>query len=332
MAIQIQKATKRKSKLRLAFDGPAGSGKTFTALAVGTAMAKRLGGRVGLIDTERGSASLYADKFDFDVIELQDFAPDRYVEAIHALEDAGYAVIVIDSLSHAWEGKGGALDLKDRFARASKSKNEWAAWRDVTPMHNRLVDSMLQSPKHVIATMRTHTEYVLEADEKGKQVPKKVGMAPIQRKGMDFEFTIVGDLDQQHVLTIGKTRCDAVDGQVYARPGADLAKILLDWLETGEAELPPPPRDEGAASPSSLRANGREESEVRVADPTAPAPAGNPAKPDFAKRITDATTEKELHAVALEIKKAKVFGPDRDALAAAWERRKIELTQKAAAA
>jgi len=345
--IKIQKATKKRSKLRLAFDGPAGAGKTYTALAVATEIAAHVGGRVGLIDTERGSASLYADKFDFDVVELEDFAPDRYVEAIRALEEGGYPVIVIDSLSHAWDGRGGALDLKDRAA--AKSGNDWTAWRNVTPMHTRMVDAMLQSRAHIVATMRSKMEYVQEKDERGKTIIRKVGMAPVQRAGMEFEFTIVGDLDQSHVLTISKTRCDALDGQVIARPGAQLAKTLMGWLDSGvepaPTAVPPAPAARPAlaeeAPPLSSSATPASAGTLAEAPTLTPPPAPEtaaqamtePLAVELERQLSEAKSPEAARAIAdviaLAQKQGKVTGAERNRLAKVYTQVMARL-QKAA--
>ena len=229
-------ATKTKSKLRMAIIGPSGGGKTFSALRIGTA----LGSKVAVIDTERGSASKYSDLFKFDVAELQSHSPQDYIAAIQAAESAGYDVLIIDSLSHAWTGKDGALEQVDKAAKRSQSHNTYMAWRDVTPLHNRLVDAMLQSNCHIIATMRAKTEYVLEQNAKGHQVPRKVGLAPIQRDGMEYEFDVTADITADHELLISKTRCSSLDGKVFSKPGEDVAGLLKAWLSDGaEAEVKP---------------------------------------------------------------------------------------------
>lgn len=233
--MEFKKASKAQAKLRMAIDGPAGSGKTYSALM----LAKNLGSRVALIDTERGSASKYADKFDFDVLELTTFSPLTYVDAIKAAVNAGYDVLVIDSLSHAWFGKDGALEQKDKAEARQKTPNGYTAWREVTPMHNALVDAILQAPIHVIGTMRSKMEYVQEKDGNGRTIIKKVGMAPVQRDGVEYEFDIVGDMSIDHVMTISKTRCDLLDGAVIAKPGAELAQTIKAWLTDG-AEAPVP--------------------------------------------------------------------------------------------
>ena len=227
MAFTFQKATKKQARARVALIGPSGSGKTYSALKIACAMSDK----VALIDTEHGSASKYAGEFDFDVLNLDSFSPTTYVEAIEAAEDAGYKCIVIDSLSHAWSGKDGALEQVDQ---ASSRGNKFTAWRDVTPQHNRLIDAIVGSRCHIFATMRSKTEYIVEDDGKGKKVPRKVGMAPIQRDGMEYEFDVVGDLDENHVLKVTKTRCKDLDGKYITKPGKDLADALTDWLSDGE--------------------------------------------------------------------------------------------------
>lgn len=226
------KASKKKIRLRLALVGPSGSGKTYTALRI----AAGLGKRVCVIDTEAGSASLYADAFAFDVLELATFSPETYVRAIEAADAAGYDVIVIDSLTHAWTGKEGALEQVDAAAARSKG-NSYVAWRSVTPMHNALIDAMLHSKAHLIATMRAKTEYVMEEDGRGKKTPRKIGMAPIQRDGMEYEFTLVADLDYDHRFVVSKTRCAALDGAVITKAGEDVASLLLAWLDSGDAPV-----------------------------------------------------------------------------------------------
>lgn len=234
----FQRATKKRARCRMAIIGPSGSGKTYTALTI----ASHLGQRVALIDTERGSASKYAGQFAFDVLELETFDPRVYVQGIRDAGGAGYDVLVIDSLSHAWAGKDGALEQVDKAKARTQSGNSFAAWRDVTPMHNALVDAILQCPCHVIATMRAKTEYVLETDGRGRQVPRKVGMAPVQRDGVEYEFDVVADMDLDHNLIVSKTRCPALDAAVVNKPGEDVARMLVAWLTDGtETPAPKPP-------------------------------------------------------------------------------------------
>ena len=228
----FQKATKRAIRARIALDGPSGAGKTWTALTFATAFGKR----IALVDTERGSASLYADQFDFDVIEMSPpFHPDRLIEMIRAAEKEGYDTLVIDSLSHFWEGEGGVLDIVDAAGQRANG-NTYAGWKTGSPILRHLIDSILGSDLHVIATMRAKQEYVLEQDSRGKMVPRKVGLAPVMRAGVEFEFTLVGDLDVEHRLTISKSRASILADQVI-QPGraGDAAEAFVGWMSSGAA-------------------------------------------------------------------------------------------------
>lgn len=241
-AISFRKATKAQSRARIALMGPAGSGKTYSALSLATA----LGQRVAVIDTERGSASKYADIFAFDVLELDEYDPRNYVAAINAAQQAGYDVLVIDSLSHAWSGKGGVLEIKDAATARSRTGDSFGSgWREASPLHNRLVDAMLQARVHLIATMRTKTEYAV-TKEGGQTKIEKLGLAPVQRDGLEYEFDIVGDMDLDNRLVISKTRCPALHGVVVVRPDAKLAHTISAWLTDGVAvqESPGPQQDD----------------------------------------------------------------------------------------
>jgi hypothetical protein len=145
---------------------------------------------------------------------------------------------VIDSLSHAWAGVDGALEQVDKVIARSRDPsrgNRFTAWREVTPMQNELVDTMMSSSCHIIATMRTKTEWAIEKNEEGKNVPRKIGMAPIQRDGIEYEFDVCGDIDQSHVYAVTKSRCPALTDSVIKMPGRALGEKLLAWLSDGEA-------------------------------------------------------------------------------------------------
>ncbi len=233
--MKFVKATKKQSKLRMAIDGPSGSGKTFTSLSLAKALLSGTNKRIRVIDTERGSAAKYSDEFDFDTME---FAPpysiERYIEAIKlAGSDPATGVLVIDSLSHAWSGEGGALEAVEN-AKA-RTRNDFTAWRDVTPVYNRMIDSILAAPCHVIVTMRTKTEYIMEQNDKGRTVPRKIGTKPIQREGMEYEFDVVADMDFDHRAVISKSRCVSISGKVFTKPGRELGETLLTWV-SGHSE------------------------------------------------------------------------------------------------
>jgi hypothetical protein len=228
--MQIRKAERRKAKLRLGISAPSGAGKTYSSLLIAYGLTGDWE-KIGLIDTENGSGDLYAHLGDYLVLTLEPpYTPLRYVEAIKAFESAGVDCIIIDSLSHAWAGEGGALDIQG--AASAKSGNSWSAWREVTPMHNALVNAMLQSKCHIIATMRAKTEYVQEKNDNGKTIIRKVGLAPIQRDGMEYEFTVMLDLSIQHIASASKDRTGLLDGQ-YFTPSIETGQKLLEWLEQG---------------------------------------------------------------------------------------------------
>lgn len=225
----FKKAVKYGAKLRLALAGPAGSGKTWTALTIAKGLAD--GGSIAVIDTEHGSASKYADDFVFDVLEMTNFDPRNYIKAIHEAEQAGYAVLIIDSLSHAWNGTGGALELVDATAKKNLKNeapkpNTFNAWGEVTPIQNKMIDAILGSKIHIICTMRTKQEYIVNGN-----APRKLGMAPIQRADIEYEFDIYADMDIDNTMIIQKSRCRPLSGKVIPKPGAKVVEILATWLK-----------------------------------------------------------------------------------------------------
>jgi hypothetical protein len=220
----FKKATKEKAKLRCAMFGPSGAGKTFTALS----MATGLGSSIAVIDSERGSASKYADRFEFDVIDLEKKTIDEYVKWIE--EAKGYDVLVIDSLSHAWQE---LLEEIDRIAKAKFSGNTWAAWNEGTPKHRKLVDAILSFDGHVIATMRSKTEWQITENDKGKKTPQRVGLAPEQGKGIEYEFDFLMEINQDHIGTVIKDRSGKFQDSMYDKPGKKLGEELKAWLSDG---------------------------------------------------------------------------------------------------
>lgn len=242
----FKKAARTKARLRMALIGPSGSGKTYSALELATG----LGGRIALIDTERGSGELYADAFEYDTLQLEPpFTPKKYIDAIRAAEEAGYAVVIVDSLSHAWAGEGGILDIHDNSTRGSASRNGFQAWKDVTPQHERIVNAILGAKIHVIGTIRTKTAYEVVEDERGKKAPKRIGLAPIQRQGLEYEFTSVLDLSvDSHIATASKDRTGLFDGKNFVIT-RETGRELAAWLDSGAEpeEKPDPLAEERAA-------------------------------------------------------------------------------------
>jgi hypothetical protein len=221
----FKKAERKQAKLRLALAGPSGSGKTYSALL----LAMGLGGRIAVIDTEHGSASLYADLVDFDAMELHaPYSPERYIEAIVAAEQAGYDTLIIDSYSHEWTGSGGCLEQNETVAHQKFRGNTWAAWNETTPRHRKLTDKILTSSMHIICTMRSKTETV---QGEGKKI-LKLGMKSEQRDGTDYEFTVVLDLTHDgHTATASKDRTKLFDQPELI--SEETGKRLLNWLNSG---------------------------------------------------------------------------------------------------
>lgn len=243
----FKKAERKKARLRLALSGTSGSGKTYGALQI----AKGLGGKIAVLDTERGSASLYSDTVDFDVVELgPPYEPERFIEVMDAAAKAGYDVLIIDSITHEWKGAGGMLEIVDNIARAKFRGNSYAAWNEGDKRHRRFVDAMLHSPLHVIVTMRSKAVYV-EGERNGKKTIEKQGAAPEQRDGIEYEFTAVLDLTVDGNLAVKSKDRTRLFNDPF-RITEETGRKLRDWLESG-VDMPEP------------------------AKPTPPAPAQSPA-------------------------------------------------------
>lgn len=222
-------ATKSSAKLRLALFGPSGAGKTYTALSVASGIAD--GGKVAVVDTEHGSASLYADLFAFDVAEMSPpFMPSKYEKALAEAAAAGYDVVVLDSLTHAWNGTGGVLEIVDDEKVKQRGGNDFTAWKKGTKVWRGLLDAIISAPLHVIVTARSKTEYVIEEDSRGKKAPRKVGLAPEARDGIEYEFTLVGEIDHEHRMVITKSRMDSMADRVIDKPGPGFGTEVLSWL------------------------------------------------------------------------------------------------------
>lgn len=225
----FKKAERKKAKLKLAITGPTGSGKTYSALR----LAKGIGGKIAVIDTENGSASLYSEKFDFDVLDMKPpFTTEKYIEAINFAEKNGYETIVIDSLTHAWAGEGGLLEQKAQLDSRPNS-NHWTNWGPIDKKDLALRNAYLHSTCHVISTMRSKMEYA-QAEENGKKKIQKVGLAPIQRDGLAYEFTTVFDLAMDHQAEVSKDRT-IFEGRIF-KITEETGVEIATWLNSGKAE------------------------------------------------------------------------------------------------
>lgn len=226
----FKKAERKRIFVKMALCGVSGSGKTYSALL----LAQGLGGKIAMIDTENGSGELYSDLCDYDAAQLEPpFSPMKFINAIKEAEAEGYNVLIIDSLSHAWSGQGGILEMVDKKSATSRSGNSFTAWRDVTPEHNKLVDAILQCRMHVIVCMRSKTAYEMQENENGKKTPVKVGLAPIQRDGMEYEFTIVFDIDREkHYALASKDRTGLFEKTIDVITPAT-GELIRKWVEVG---------------------------------------------------------------------------------------------------
>lgn len=246
MALQFKRATREQVKVKLGVTGPSGSGKTKGALA----LARQLvgpEGRIAFVDTENDSGSLYADFTEFDTISLTaPYTSAKYTEAIKAAVEERYDVIVIDSLSHQWEGSGGILDRKTLEERRGNtnggSVNGYTLWAKYKEEHRAFVAGMLAAPIHVIGCMRSRQEYV-QGERNGKKTVEKLGMAPITGEGMEFEFSVVFDLNMQHMATATKDRTDLFDGQLIDLLFDNPGERILEWLKSGAPAKPKPTRE-----------------------------------------------------------------------------------------
>lgn len=234
------KATRKNVFLKLAVTGPSGSGKTYGSLLLARGLAGP-SGRIALIDTENGSASLYGDRFDFDTLAVEPpFDHGKFVDAIKAASDAKYDVIIIDSASHFWEG---ILQFKDQLDQ--RGGNSYTNWKQAGDKFGNIISAVLQSPVHVICCMRSKMDYVQEKDERGRTQVKKVGLAPIMRDGIEYEFTTVFDVALNHMTAASKDRSGLFLDKIF-KIDESTGKALNDWRNSGAAPAP------GSTTPEQL--------------------------------------------------------------------------------
>lgn len=239
-------ATRESILLRAGICGPTGSGKTKTGLIIGTRMVERLGlGPLFVIDSENKSSLRYAYsprskqgyRFKHVPMPEDDYSPAAYMAALDYCESQGAGVVLIDSLSHAWNGINGVLEQVDQVTTSSRSKNAFSeGWKTMTPVHNRLIQRILGSSAHVIFTLRAKTDWVIQENERGKREPMKVGLAPVQREGVDYEPDLFFDMTvPDNVLIVSKSRCDRLTpGEVVKRPSVEFADVIIEWIEDSE--------------------------------------------------------------------------------------------------
>ncbi|MDX9929428.1 MAG: AAA family ATPase [Bacteroidales bacterium] len=225
--MELQKAERKQAVIKMGLQGPSGSGKTYSALLLAYGLINDWN-KIAVIDSENHSADLYAHLGGYNVLNITPpFSPEKYIEAISVCEKAGMGVIIIDSISHEWDGSGGIIDI-----HSNMMGNSFTNWSKVTPRHNGFVNKILQSPCHIIATIRSKQDYIL-SERNGKMVPEKIGLKGVTRDGMDYEFTIVLDIDLKHVATASKDR----SGLFMDKPGAVITEVtgkkIMEWCQSG---------------------------------------------------------------------------------------------------
>lgn len=230
--LQLRKAERKQAKLRVGVSGPSGSGKTYSALLLARGMATSWE-KVALIDTENGSGELYSHLGAYNVITLEaPFSPERYIEAIKACEDAGMEVLVIDSVSHEWEGTGGCLDLVDKLG------GRYQDWGKVTPRHNQFIQAILQSGMHILTTTRRKQDYEMTKGNDGKVKVEKMGLKEVQRDGFEYELTLAFEVDTGHMAKASKDRTGLFMDKPEAIITEKTGEMLKEWAESGKAVDP----------------------------------------------------------------------------------------------
>lgn len=226
--MELRKSNRSLARIRLALQGPSGSGKTLSALKIAYGINNDWS-RVAIIDTENKSADLYSHLGPYNVLNLQaPFTPERYIEAIDKCESAGMDVIIIDSISHEWEGEGGILDIHSKMIG-----NSFTNWSKLTPRHNAFLHRMLASGKHIIANVRSKQEYVI-TEKNGKSAPEKVGMKGIQREGFDYEFTTLFEIDINHNAICTKDRSQLFKSKSTFMLDEQIGKTIASWCKEVE--------------------------------------------------------------------------------------------------
>jgi KaiC/GvpD/RAD55 family RecA-like ATPase len=300
--IVFHPATKRDARLRLGIAGPAGSGKTYSLLNIATA----LGGPIAVVDTEAQSAEKYADLFQFDVLPLTSFNPELVPRIIKAAAEQGYKVLIFDVLSHFWMGADGTRQQVDRVKMRMKD-NEWRAWGVVDPIYDAMIQAIVAAPIHILIGLRVKTEWIV-VDNK----PRRIGLKPEMRDGIEYIVDVFGDMDLEHNLIITKSRCPAIADQVYHKPGRDVAAILKGWLavaktteiqkavvrarleESGPVAPPAPPKPPSSATSMTPQPAPQAATDAQSRRPWTNAAERNKAFADVRERVGETRYDQEL--------------------------------------
>lgn len=222
--MQLRQSSKKQAKIKMAIQGCAGSGKTYSSLLLAYGISNDWS-KIAVIDSENNSADLYSHLGSYNVLSLQgNFSPENYVEAMEICEKAGMEVIIIDSMSQCWDY---LLEC-----HSSMQGNSFTNWGKITPRQNAFVQKILQSKSHIICTLRTKQDYVL-SEKNGKMVPEKVGLKSVMRDGIDYEFTIVFDVDMKHNVIASKDRTGLFMGKTEFVISTSIGKRILEWCNDG---------------------------------------------------------------------------------------------------
>lgn len=226
--MKLRQATRKKAKIRLGLSAISGGGKTYSALLIAFGMCNDWA-KVAVIDTENNSADLYANLGGYNVLPLEaPYTPERYIEAIKDCESAGMEVIIIDSITHEWDGKGGILEISN-----SMTGNSYTNWAKLTPRHQAFIDTILQSKCHVITTVRRKQDYEMTTNSSGKLTPQKIGLKEVTREGFEYELTLNLELDINHNATCSKDRTGLFSGKPEFKPSEETGRIIAEWCESG---------------------------------------------------------------------------------------------------
>lgn len=223
--MQLQTAERKRAKIKMGLQGPSGSGKTYSALLLAFGLCGDWT-KIAVIDSENNSSNLYDHLGKYKVVNIQaPFTPESYIEAIHLCEKASMEVIIIDSVSHEWEGQGGLLEVLNNMVG-----NSYTNWNKLTPRHHSFIQNILQSPLHVISTIRSKQDYVL-SEKNGKMIPEKIGLKAITREGLDYEFTLVFEIDMKHHCTATKDRTSLFVGKPEFIITPEVGQKILAWCD-----------------------------------------------------------------------------------------------------
>jgi len=236
--MELKKASKKKVKLKVGFSGASGFGKTYSALLMAYGVTGDWS-KIAVIDTENGSADLYSNLGEYNTLTLSPpFSPERYIQAIKTCENSGIELIIIDSITHEWDGSGGCLEIADSVTQASQSKNSYMAWAKVTPRHKAFIDSILQSQCHIFTTVRRKQDYDLIKNDSNKLQVVKVGTKEITREGFEYEITLNFEFQSaNHMVTASKDRTSLFANKDPFIITIETGKMLKDWANDGVDEI-----------------------------------------------------------------------------------------------